>query len=108
MKERKKIEKILTAVVAPVLVIEYALTACSGSGDKEKASTTPTKRWKRGVVGKFSKLTQVIESNRSQEFPSMDSRKATDQYRFLLKYVMEGYISDFDKDNKAAQGCWII
>ncbi len=32
--------KKLTAVVAPVLVMSMALTACSGSGDKE-ASTTP-------------------------------------------------------------------
>ena len=38
--EEKKDEK-LTAVVAPVLVMSMALTACSGSGDKEKASTTP-------------------------------------------------------------------
>ena len=33
--------KKLTAVVAPVLVMSMALTACSASGDKEKASTTP-------------------------------------------------------------------
>ena len=32
--------KKFTAVVAPVLVMSMALTACSGSGDKEKASTT--------------------------------------------------------------------
>ena len=38
--KRKKMKK-LTAVVAPVLVMSMALTACSGSGDKEKASTTP-------------------------------------------------------------------
>ncbi len=41
--KRKKMKK-LTAVVAPVLVMSMALTACSGSGDKEKASTTP-KKW---------------------------------------------------------------
>ena len=33
--------KKLTAVVAPVLVMSMALTACSGSGEKDKASTTP-------------------------------------------------------------------
>ena len=46
--KRKKMKK-LTAVVAPVLVMSMALTACSGSGDKEKASTTPKavkRRWK--------------------------------------------------------------
>ena len=37
--KRKKMKK-LTAVVAPVLVMSMALTACSGSGDIKKASTT--------------------------------------------------------------------
>ena len=45
--KRKKMKK-LTAVVAPVLVMSMALTACSGSGDKEKASTTPKSGEKEG------------------------------------------------------------
>ena len=56
---KRKDEK-LTAVVAPVLVMSMALTACSGSGDKEKASTTPkaVKR-RRKASGEASAFNRV-------------------------------------------------
>ena len=98
--KRKKDEK-LTAVVAPVLVMSMALTACSGSGDKEKASTTPKSGEKEG--GKLA-AKQVLNLTEAQEIPSMDSSKATDQVSFLaLNNVMEG-LYRLDKDNKALQG----
>ena len=71
-----------------------------GSGDKEKASTTPkaVKR-RRKASGK-----QVLNLTESQEIPSMDSAKATDQVSFLaLNNVMEG-LYRLDKDNKATPG----
>ncbi len=98
--KRKKMKK-LTAVVAPVLVMSMALTACSGSGDKEKASTTPKSGEKEG--GKLA-AKQVLNLTEAQEIPSMDSSKATDQVSFLaLNNVMEG-LYRLDKDNKAAPG----
>lgn len=78
-----------------------ALTACSGSGDKEKASTTPKSGEKEG--GKLA-AKQVLNLTESQEIPSMDSAKATDQVSFLaLNNVMEG-LYRLDKDNKATPG----
>ncbi|MEC2940671.1 peptide ABC transporter substrate-binding protein [Bacillus cereus] len=98
--KRKKMKK-LTAVVAPVFVMSMALTACSGSGDKEKASTTPKSGEKEG--GKLA-AKQVLNLTESQEIPSMDSAKATDQVSFLaLNNVMEG-LYRLDKDNKATPG----
>ncbi|PGM92808.1 peptide ABC transporter substrate-binding protein [Bacillus cereus] len=98
--KRKKMTK-LTAVVAPVLVMSMALTACSGSGDKDKASTTPKSGEKEG--GKLA-AKQVLNLTESQEIPSMDSAKATDQVSFLaLNNVMEG-LYRLDKDNKATPG----
>lgn len=91
----------LTAVVAPVLVMSMALTACSGSGGKEKTNTTPKSSEKEG--GKLA-AKQVLNLTESQEIPSMDSSKATDQVSFLaLNNVMEG-LYRLDKDNKAAPG----
>ncbi|EOO15679.1 MULTISPECIES: peptide ABC transporter substrate-binding protein [Bacillus cereus group] len=98
--KRKKMTK-LTAVVAPVLVMSMALTACSGSGGKEKTNTTPKSSEKEG--GKLA-AKQVLNLTESQEIPSMDSSKATDQVSFLaLNNVMEG-LYRLDKDNKAAPG----
>jgi len=98
--KRKKMKK-LTAVVAPVLVMSMALTACSGSGEKDKASTTPKSGEKEG--GKLA-AKQVLNLTESQEIPSMDSAKATDQVSFLaLNNVMEG-LYRLDKDNKATPG----
>ncbi|MEB8671143.1 peptide ABC transporter substrate-binding protein [Bacillus cereus] len=81
--------------------MSMALTACSGSGDKEKASTTPKSGEKEG--GKLA-AKQVLNLTESQEIPSMDSAKATDQVSFLaLNNVMEG-LYRLDKDNKATPG----
>ncbi|QWI73870.1 peptide ABC transporter substrate-binding protein [Bacillus mycoides] len=81
--------------------MSMALTACSGSGDKDKASTTPKSGEKEG--GKLA-AKQVLNLTESQEIPSMDSAKATDQVSFLaLNNVMEG-LYRLDKDNKAAPG----
>ena len=52
--------------------MSMALTACSGSGDKEKASTTPKSGEKEG--GKLA-AKQVLNLTESQEIPSMDSAK---------------------------------
>lgn len=98
--KRKKMKK-LTAVVAPVLVMSMALTACSGFWEKDKASTTPKSGEKEG--GKLA-AKQVLNLTESQEIPSMDSAKATDQVSFLaLNNVMEG-LYRLDKDNKATPG----
>ena len=70
--KRKKMTK-LTAVVAPVLVMSMALTACSGSGEKEKTNTTPKSSEKEG--GKLA-AKQVLNLTESQEIPSMDSSKS--------------------------------
>ena len=79
--------------------MSMALTACSGSGDKEKAQH-------QKVVKEGGKLAakQVLNLTESQEIPSMDSAKATDQVSFLaLNNVMEG-LYRLDKDNKATPG----
>ena len=50
-------------------------------------------------------MKQVLNLTESQEIPSMDSAKATDQVSFLaLNNVMEG-LYRLDKDNKAPRGC---
>ncbi|MGG2065125.1 peptide ABC transporter substrate-binding protein [Bacillus sp. S14(2024)] len=96
----KKIKKI-TAVVAPVLAMSMALTACSGSGDK-KASTEP-KNDEKQTEGKLASK-QVLNLLETQEIPSMDSSKATDQVSFLaLNNVMEG-LYRLDKDQKPTPG----
>ncbi|MDM5189237.1 peptide ABC transporter substrate-binding protein [Bacillus sp. DX4.1] len=98
--KKKKMKK-LTAVVAPVLAVSMALTACSGSGDKEKANTSPKDDKKSG--GKLA-AKQVLNLTEAQEIPSMDSAKATDQVSFLvMNNVMEG-LYRLDKENKATPG----
>ncbi|MEY8349494.1 peptide ABC transporter substrate-binding protein [Bacillus cereus] len=96
----KKMKK-LTAVVAPVLAVSMALSACSGSGEKEKANTKPKDSEKAG--GKLA-AKQVLNLTDSSEIPSMDSTKATDAVSFnVMNNVMEG-LYRLDKDNKATPG----
>ncbi|PFR26666.1 peptide ABC transporter substrate-binding protein [Bacillus cereus] len=96
----KKMKK-LTAVVAPVLAVSMALSACSGSGEKEKANTKPKESEKAG--GKLA-AKQVLNLTDSSEIPSMDSTKATDAVSFnVMNNVMEG-LYRLDKDNKATPG----
>ncbi|PFR98103.1 peptide ABC transporter substrate-binding protein, partial [Bacillus cereus] len=90
----KKMKK-LTAVVAPVLAVSMALSACSGSGEKEKANTKPKESEKAG--GKLA-AKQVLNLTDSSEIPSMDSTKATDAVSFnVMNNVMEG-LYRLDKD----------
>ncbi|WP_242143399.1 MULTISPECIES: peptide ABC transporter substrate-binding protein [unclassified Bacillus cereus group] len=98
--KKKKMKK-LTTVAAPVLAVSMALAACSGSGDKEKANTTPKSDEKSG--GKLA-AKQVLNLTEAQEIPSMDSSKATDQVSFLvMNNVMEG-LYRLGKDNKVTPG----
>ncbi|EMA6343568.1 peptide ABC transporter substrate-binding protein [Bacillus cytotoxicus] len=98
--KKKKMKK-LTTVAAPVLAVSMALAACSGSGDKEKANTTPKSDEKSG--GKLA-AKQVLNLTEPQEIPSMDSSKATDQVSFLvMNNVMEG-LYRLGKDNKVTPG----
>lgn len=93
--------KKLTAVVAPVLAVSMALSACSGSGEKEKTNTKPKDSEKAG--GKLA-AKQVLNLTDGQEIPSMDSSKATDAVSFnVMNNVMEG-LYRLDKDNKATPG----
>ena len=64
-----------TAVVAPVLVMSMALTACSGSGDKERQAQHKSGEKEGGKLA----AKQVLNLTESQEIPSMDSAKATDR-----------------------------
>ncbi|ENQ3107923.1 oligopeptide transport system substrate-binding protein [Bacillus sp. 491mf] len=96
----KKMKKI-TAVVAPVLAMSVALTACSGAGDK-KASTEP----KSGDNKTEAKLAakQVLNLVEANEIPSMDVSKSTDTVSSLiLGNTMEG-LYRLDKDNKPIPG----
>ncbi len=71
---KKKMKK-FTAVVAPVLAMSMALTACSGSGEKDKTTTTPKSGEKEG--GKLA-AKQVMNRTETNEIPSMDTSKTTD------------------------------
>ncbi|MDM5189238.1 peptide ABC transporter substrate-binding protein [Bacillus sp. DX4.1] len=94
--KKKKIKK-LTAVVAPVLAMSMALTACSGSGDKEKANTSPKDDKASG--GKLA-AKQVLNRTETNEIPTMDSSKSTDTLSSqILGNTMEG-LYRLDKDNK--------
>lgn len=98
--KKKQIKK-LTAVVAPVLAVSMALTACSGSGEKEQTSTKPKdgEKTEKKLAEK-----QVLNLVEPQEIPTMDSSKATDQVSFLvMNNVMEG-LYRLDQNNKATPG----
>ncbi|WP_035430951.1 peptide ABC transporter substrate-binding protein [Bacillus sp. UNC322MFChir4.1] len=96
----KKMKKI-TAVVAPVLAMSVALTACSGAGDK-KASTEP-KTGEKQPGGKLA-AKQVLNLVEANEIPSMDVSKSTDTVSsVMLGNTMEG-LYRLDKDNKPIPG----
>ncbi|ENQ3107921.1 peptide ABC transporter substrate-binding protein [Bacillus cereus] len=96
----KKMKKI-TAVVAPVLAMSVALTACSGAGDK-KASIEP-KTGEKQPGGKLA-AKQVLNLVEANEIPSMDVSKSTDTVSsVMLGNTMEG-LYRLDKDNKPIPG----
>ncbi|MDC2866568.1 peptide ABC transporter substrate-binding protein [Bacillus sp. BP-3] len=96
----KKMKKI-AAVVAPVLAMSVALTACSGAGDKK--ASTDSKSGDKKTEGKLADK-QVLNLLETNEIPSMDSSKSTDQVSFIvLNNVMEG-LYRLDKDNKPTPG----
>ncbi|PFK34094.1 peptide ABC transporter substrate-binding protein [Bacillus cereus] len=93
--KKKKMKK-LTAVVAPVLAMSMALTACSTGGDK-KTSTNSSGDSKSG-----EKLAakQVLNRTETNEIPTMDVSKNTDTLGSqILGNTMEG-LYRLDKDNK--------
>ncbi|ANN35528.1 peptide ABC transporter substrate-binding protein [[Bacillus thuringiensis] serovar konkukian] len=92
----KKMKKV-TAVVAPILVLSIALTACSGNGEK-KANSEGKKSESKSTTK------QVLNLLETSEIPSMDPSKATDSVSFIvLNNVMEG-LYRLDKDNKPNPG----
>ncbi|MEY8349492.1 peptide ABC transporter substrate-binding protein [Bacillus cereus] len=93
--KKKKMKK-LTAVVAPVLAMSMALTACSTGGDK-KTSTNSSGDSKSG-----EKLAakQVLNRTETNEIPTMDVSKNTDTLGSqILGNTMEG-LYRLDKNNK--------
>ena len=89
--------KKLTAVVAPVLAMSMALTACSTSGGDKKTSTNSSGDSKS--EGKLA-AKQVLNRTVNQEIPTMDSSKSTDTVSSqMLGNTMEG-LYRLDKDNK--------
>ncbi|SFC89112.1 oligopeptide transport system substrate-binding protein [Bacillus sp. 491mf] len=96
----KKIKKI-TAVVAPVLAMSVALTACSGAGDKK--ASTELKTGEKQPGGKLA-AKQVLNLVEANEIPSMDVSKSTDTVSsVMLGNTMEG-LYRLDKDNKPIPG----
>ncbi len=93
-------KKKLSAVVAPVLVMSLALTACSG----EKKDTNTTAKPEKKEEGSKLASKQVLNLLDTSEIPSMDSTLATDQVSFnVMNNVMEG-LYRLDKDNKPTPG----
>ncbi|OTW75433.1 peptide ABC transporter substrate-binding protein [Bacillus thuringiensis] len=91
--------KKLTAVVAPVLAMSMALTACSTSGGDKKTSTNSSSGGDSKSEGKLA-AKQVFNKTENQEIPTMDTSKSTDTLGSqILGNTMEG-LYRLDKENK--------
>ncbi|HDX9617984.1 TPA: peptide ABC transporter substrate-binding protein [Bacillus thuringiensis] len=96
--KKKKMKK-LTAVVAPVLAMSMALTACSTSGGDKKTSTNSSSGGDSKSEGKLA-AKQVFNKTENQEIPTMDTSKSTDTLGSqILGNTMEG-LYRLDKENK--------
>ncbi|HDR7736286.1 TPA: peptide ABC transporter substrate-binding protein [Bacillus thuringiensis] len=95
---KKKMKK-FTAVVAPVLAMSMALTACSGSGGEKKTTTRSSGGEDKKSDIKYA-AKQVLNRTENQEIPTMDTSKSTDTLGAqILGNTMEG-LYRLDKDNK--------
>ena len=93
----KKVKK-LTAVVAPVLAMSMALSACSGGGDKKPDTSSHSNGDSKSDIKYAAK--QVLNRTENQEIPTMDTSKTTDVLGAqILGNTMEG-LYRLDKDNK--------